>query len=214
LVEALPESVLEGVRRGKIGAWGAMKYLLPLARANGPACERLAEKISGIDLTSRQVGLVCRHYAGGGRVAERILEDPVRFLRALEEARKGPQDLKLSEAENRAFKQLDLIGKVALGLTRSLPEVLGYDGDGCAREKLWSAWGRSLEWMALLEKTMAGLKVAETNRREGTNARPGTLECHIDVAQPRTWDAEDRQGPWGRAENGSAGDSERERPGA
>jgi hypothetical protein len=172
----------------------------------------LAEKISGCELTSRQVALVCRHYAGGGRVAERILEDPVLFLRAFEEAKKGPQDLELSEGENRAFKQLDLIGSVALRLTRDLPEVLGYDVNGYAREKLWSAWKRSRERMTLLEKTITPLKAAQTNRREETDDRPGTVGRDMDIAPPGTWEPKDREGPWGRAENGAAGDSEREGP--
>ena len=63
LVEGLPDAVLEGVRCGKLGAWSAMKHLLPLARANGPACERLAGKIMEASLSSREVALVCDHFA-------------------------------------------------------------------------------------------------------------------------------------------------------
>jgi len=176
LVEGLPESVVAGVQRGEIGAWAAMKYLLPLARANGGACERLAGKIIEAGLSSRQVGLVCEHYGkGGGKVAERILEDPERFLKALEEARKGPQDPSLSEAENRAFNQMELIGNVALGLTRNLPQVLGYDAGEAARAKLWSAWSKSCKRLALLEEAAAALKAASHSyqSKEGTVPQSG-----------------------------------------
>ena len=176
LVEGLPESVVAGVQRGDIGAWSAMKYLLPLARANGLACGRLAGKIIAAGLSSRQVGLVCEHYGqGGGKVAERILEDPERFLKALEASRKGPQDPSLSESENRAFNQMELIGNVALGLTRNLPQVLGYDAGEAARAKLWSAWSKSRKRLALLEETAAALKAASHSYRskEGTVPQSG-----------------------------------------
>src|SRR5690606_13271393 len=41
LIEALPESVHEQVRSGSLPAHAAMKYLLPLARANADAATRL-----------------------------------------------------------------------------------------------------------------------------------------------------------------------------
>ena len=144
LVEELPEGVVAAVKRGEIGAWAAMKHLLPLARANAGACERLAEKMMAANLSSREVGLVCGHYAkSGAQVRERILSDPAQFLKVLEAACKGSQDPSLSEAENRVLKQMELIGNVALGLTRGLPQALGYDAGDAARAKLWSAWERS-----------------------------------------------------------------------
>ena len=232
LVEGLPESVVAGVKRGEIGAWAAMKYLLPLARANGLACGRLAGKIIEAGLSSRQVCLVCEHYGkGGGKVAERILEDPERFLKALEESRKGPQDPSLSESENRAFNQMELIGNVALGLTRNLPQVLGYDAGEAARAKLWSAWSKSRKRLALLEETAAALKAAEGKRptrgsaeyqarsgntltpgKEDENVESGTTDGRIDAAPAGAREPQDRQGPWGGAQHGREGRCER--PGA
>jgi hypothetical protein len=53
-----------------------------------------------------------------------MVEEPARFLAALKEASKGAMDPKLSEAENRCVKNLELIGNVALGLVRQLPQTL------------------------------------------------------------------------------------------
>lgn len=213
LVEAMPDTVLEGVRCGKLGAWSAMKHLLPLARANGPACERLAEKIMEAGLSSRQVGLVCEHFAKSGvKVGGRILEDPARFLKALEASGKGPLEPGLSEAESRAFKQLELIGNVALGLTRGLPQVLGYDAGEVGRAKLWSAWERSAKRWALLEETAAALKAAAHcyQSREGTvppsgtedkvveevnSDQSGTTDGCIDPARAGPQQPQDRPGP-------------------
>lgn len=210
LVEGLPDGVLERVRRGELGAWSAMKHLLPLARANAVACERLAEKIVEASLSSRQVALVCEHFAkSGAAVRERILEAPVRFLKALAVSEEGPQDPALSEAENRALKQLDLVGNVALGLTRGLPQVLGYDAGEVARAKLWLAWARSRKRWVLLEETVAALKVARENNREAEHAQAGNTDGGLDAAQAGSRQPQDCQRLGGGAQRGEGGDCQR-----
>ena len=212
LVETLPDGVLERVRCGELGAWSAMKHLLPLARANASACERLAGKIAEASLSSRQVALVCEHYAKSGtQVRERILEDPARFLKALAASGDGPQDLALSEAENRALKQMDLVGNVALGLMRGLPQVLGYDAGESVRGKLWSAWERAAKRWSLLEETVAALKAARKKNTEGENAQSGNEDGCLDASQTGSWQPQDRQGPAGGAQCSEG--SDRQRPG-
>lgn len=213
LVEDLPDGVLEGVRRGELGAWSAMKHLLPLARANAAACERLGIKIVEARLSSRQVAVVCEHFARRGvDVRERILEDPARFLKALEASVRGSQDPALSEAENRANKQLELLGNVALGLTRGLPQVLGYDAGEVVRAKLWSAWERSRKRWALLEETVAALKAAREKNREEGHAQPGSTDGGLDAAQAGSRQPQDREGLEGGPQRGEGGD--RQRPSA
>jgi hypothetical protein len=161
LVESLPEVVLEGVRSGKIGAYVATRHLLPFARANAADCESLAGKMMENEFRSREVEALCRYYGSASREGRRrMLEDPARFLKALEASGQVPHEPALSEAENRALKQLELIGNVALGLTRSLPEVLGYDAGEVARSKLWSAWERSHKRFGMLKEVAVGLKNA------------------------------------------------------
>jgi hypothetical protein len=209
LVEGLPDAVLEGVRCGKLGAWSAMKHLLPLARANGPACERLAGKIMEASLSSREVALVCEHFAkSGAKVGERILEDPARFLKALEASGKGLEP-GLSEAENRAFKQMELIGNVALGLARGLPQVLGYDAGEAARAALWSAWARAAKRMDLLEEAVAALKAAQGKRKEVERDQSRTTDGSIDPAWAGTQQPQDRQGPGCGTQCGSGDHCER-----
>ncbi len=55
LVMALPASVQSHVRSGAIGAHAAMKYLVPLARANEEDCARLADAIAPSRPSSRQM---------------------------------------------------------------------------------------------------------------------------------------------------------------
>jgi ParB-like chromosome segregation protein Spo0J len=210
LVEGLPDGVLESVRRGELGAWSAMKHLLPLARANASACERLAGKIVEAGLSSRQVALVCEHYGkSGAEVRVRILEDPARFLKALEAASKGTQDPALSEAENRALKQLELVGNVALGLTRCLPQVLGYDADAACGGKLWPAWARAAKRLALLDETVAALRAARDKNKEAGYAQSGDAHGGADAAQAGSRKPEDREGFGRGAQRGEGGDRQR-----
>lgn len=160
LVEILPEAVLEGVRSGKIGAYTATRHLLPFARANAGDCESLAVKIVGNGFRSREVETLCRYYGSAGREGRRrMLEDPARFLKALESTQHKDAG-SLSADEARCLKNLELIGNVSLGLARSLPTVVGNDTATAARERLQPAWERTRRRWDELSKTAAAAFMA------------------------------------------------------
>jgi len=168
LVEGLPEQVLEGVLSGKIGAYVATRYLLPFARANASDCEKLAQKIMEHEFRSREVEALCQHYAAAGAKARsRMVEEPARFLAALKEASKGAMDPKLSEAENRCVKNLELIGNVALGLVRQLPQTCTYDTQADIRAMIERAWGRCSERLGVLAKTAEAVFTMEETSHAG-----------------------------------------------
>lgn len=176
LVESLPEAVLEGVCCGKLGAWSVMKHLLPLARANAAACERLAEKIMAASLSSREVGLVCAHFAkSGAKVGERILEDPARFLKALESTRHKDAG-SLGPDELRCLKNLELIGNVSLGLARSLPAAVSSDTATAVRERLQPIWERTRRRWDELSRTAAAVFLATTRPATNGEADRGSGE--------------------------------------
>ncbi len=95
LVEELPAKVQDHVRAGAIIAHAAMKYLVPLARANAEACERLSNAIAPLRLGSRQVGALYEAWMGGSeQTREHLVAEPALLLRALDEARRkdpGPR---------------------------------------------------------------------------------------------------------------------------
>ena len=83
LVRRLPAPIQQPVRAGDIVAHAAMKYLVPLARAKGDDCVRLAEAIAPHRLPSRQIGRLYQHYlAGPEATRELVLTDPLLVLRA------------------------------------------------------------------------------------------------------------------------------------
>jgi len=85
LARGLPDKAAEAVRRGTVPAHGAMKSLLPLARANKAHCERLCERLGQTRVSSRQLeALYAAWRAGEASLRERIIESPMLFLKAKE----------------------------------------------------------------------------------------------------------------------------------
>jgi len=90
LVGALPESVQQHVRAGAISAHAAMKYLVPLARANRADSERLADAVAQVKLSTRQMATLYAAWLDGTpQTRELILKAPALVVRAHEESRRA-----------------------------------------------------------------------------------------------------------------------------
>jgi ParB family transcriptional regulator, chromosome partitioning protein len=90
LVAELPESVQRHVRAGAIGAHVAMKYLVPLARANRADCEQLADAVAPLRVTSRQMAVLHGVYVeGSAKTRAMVLQDPALVLRARQSAERA-----------------------------------------------------------------------------------------------------------------------------
>lgn len=82
LVGELPDAIQQLVRRGQLVPHAAMKYLLPLARANRQGAIDLAAAIAPLRPSSRQTEALCIAYARGTAQSRRyLLQDPGLFLR-------------------------------------------------------------------------------------------------------------------------------------
>lgn len=86
LVRVLPDEVQEAVRSGRIPAHAAMKYLVPLARANTAGAIELVERLGKEPVTVRQIErLYAAWCAGDAAQRERILAEPRLLLKTIEE---------------------------------------------------------------------------------------------------------------------------------
>lgn len=116
LIEALPARVHEQVRGGALPAYAAMKYLLPLARANGRAATELAGAIAPLKLTSRQIGaLYAGWQSGTARTRELIVSSPQVYLQAQAAQRAEPPS-----ATQRWLNDLGALGGIARRAHRAL----------------------------------------------------------------------------------------------
>lgn len=118
LVTDLPGRVQEEVRAGAIGAHAAMKYLVPLARANAADCEALGRAMGKLRPTSRQVAELYGAYMNGNAaVRARVVQQPALVLKARAElARTGGE---LSAAEQ-LLQELRVVSSVARRAQRRL----------------------------------------------------------------------------------------------
>lgn len=93
LVRALPASAEEAVRRGLVPAHGAMRSLVPLARANKAHCEQLLQNLGEQRVTTRQMAaLVAAWRSGDPEQKERIVKAPQLFLKAVAVTTAEPRD--------------------------------------------------------------------------------------------------------------------------
>lgn len=117
LIQMLPGAIHEQVRAGALSAHAAMKYLLPLARANAQAAMQLAGAIAPLRLSSRQVGALYSGWQRGPELTRSlILERPQVYLqtRSLEE------QLPSASATARWLNDLGALGAIARRARRTL----------------------------------------------------------------------------------------------
>jgi ParB-like chromosome segregation protein Spo0J len=89
LVSELPESIQQRVRSGELAPYVAMKYLLPLARANRQVAEQVAQGLPA-QVSIRAAGALYAAYVGGDPATRaRILSDPALFVDAYKEAQRA-----------------------------------------------------------------------------------------------------------------------------
>ena len=121
LVEALPESVQQLVREGKIAAQIAMRCLAPVARISVEHCQRMAQAFAQQPWTTRQAGAFYQAWRrANGVVRERLLAAPKLFRKA-------------QEPLHALDKDLDRIAAIAQGALQRLEEPLA-DRPGARRK--------------------------------------------------------------------------------
>jgi ParB/RepB/Spo0J family partition protein len=87
LIKQLPSGIQDEVRAGRIAPHAAMKYLVPLARANPQVAATLSAAIAPLKLSTRQVGALYAGWMGGNEKSRELIEtNPQMFVRAHEQA--------------------------------------------------------------------------------------------------------------------------------
>ena len=121
LVHDLPDLAQELVRTGRLCPHGAMRHLVPLARAKGKDCERLVERLGEATslVTARQLGrLMLAWRSASAAERRRIVQQPLLYLRA-EEAAASPEPSPLSP-ERLLRTDLDALSAIARRARRRL----------------------------------------------------------------------------------------------
>lgn len=146
LARALPESVQDTVRMGKMSVQAATKYLVPMARANVDACEVLVRALSGERPSVRQMRRLYVVWKGGNEAErERLVREPKLFLRAdaaVDEDKDGPEN----EEQAAMLRDLSIVASACLRVCRRLAEgsMPVTEPGRRARQKVWAHTDRAL----------------------------------------------------------------------
>ncbi len=124
LVEQLPERIERHVRSGAIAPHAAMKFLVPLARANPADAERFADALAPLGLSTRQTGALSLAYEGGSaQTRELLLSNPLLVLRAHEQSNAReptPAEHLLSDVEQLGATARRIHGRLRRGAAGGL----------------------------------------------------------------------------------------------
>jgi ParB/RepB/Spo0J family partition protein len=124
LVALLPDSVQQQIRSGKIAPHVAMKYLVPMARANVEHCERMAAAIAAHKFSSREAGELYAAWRDTSTVMrKRILDEPALFLKALRTTHK--QEPETASATGLLLKDLEMLAAIAIRAGRHWRQTAG-----------------------------------------------------------------------------------------
>jgi ParB/RepB/Spo0J family partition protein len=124
LVELLPDSVQQQIRLGKITPHVAMKYLVPMARANVEHCEQMAAATAAHKFSSREAGeLYAAWRDTSPEMRKRILEEPALFLKARRAIHK--QEPETASAVAVLLRDLEMLPVIANRASRRWRQTAG-----------------------------------------------------------------------------------------
>lgn len=185
LVRDLPEEIQVLVRQGAIGAHGAMKYLVPFARANREDCIRFARAIAPLALPSRRLGELYAVYQGGEQHTRAlVLSNPALVLRAREEARRA--GTKEQTPGERLLADFEILGSIA---RRVHQRVRQHAGSLSPRERddlgrcAGAAWADLASLWRRLEKEVLDAQAAHTPNDPGPQTQGPGDTCNRPVPQ-------------------------------
>ncbi len=151
LATEMPAVVVDRVQAGIIAPQAAMKYLVPLARANERQCKQLVESLGNERLSVRAVEKIYvgwRQADKSGR--ERIVAAPLLYLRAIEET--GALD----DASTALVKDLELAAAVCRRVERRV-RIDGSVEKRYARTHIDGAWRAASRAFEQLKQAMEEL---------------------------------------------------------
>jgi ParB family transcriptional regulator, chromosome partitioning protein len=127
LVRELPREAQELVRQGKLCAYGATKYLVPLARAKRSACKELVSHLSSRRTSARELERIYRSFRSGD--AEQrglVVSNPELFLKAAEALSSEPlEERKGTEGLRDVTKDMEILEAVSHRARRRIREMEG-----------------------------------------------------------------------------------------
>lgn len=116
LLDALAAAAQDRVRAGTVPPHGAMRYLVPFARANKTQCEQLLARIGETRVSDRELAALYTAWKRADRSGkQRIVDDPLLFLKAWAATQAAPNE---PDAAGSLLKDLTTLAAIAWRASR------------------------------------------------------------------------------------------------
>jgi ParB family chromosome partitioning protein len=183
LVRTLPEAVQQHVHDGRLGAHAAMKYFVPLARANAADGVRLVDTIVPHRLSTRAIGRLCHAYVTGiDATRELVRTDPLLVRRVTDDTAAAVRPE--ASAPDALLTDLHIVGAVARRATRRL-----HHGGGLLPPERARAW-------RLFDQVQTDVHdLPRRGEQELRDARSGDANGHLELTSEGPRDSPDRSRP-------------------
>lgn len=159
LLDALATSAQEAVRAGSVPSHAAMKYLVPLARANKRQCDQLVAGLGDTRVSDRELGALYTAWRRADRAGKQhLVAEPLLFLRALSSTRDRDDET------TTLHKDLAALTAIALRAGRQLRD------SGQFAAELTGAWRAAREAFAALGSTIEEIHVGSDNSTDHLDA--------------------------------------------
>lgn len=117
LVDALAAATQDRVRAGTVPPHGAMRYLVPFARANKTQCEQLLARLGETRVSDRELAALYTAWKRADRAGkQRLVDDPLLFLKAWAAAQAAPPDV--HDTAGSLLKDLTTLAAIAWRASR------------------------------------------------------------------------------------------------
>ena len=156
LFQALPDDLLQAVRRGRISLWAASRILAPLARANTVHARLLMAQLEQHPLSTRELKRLYRHYQQANQVQrERLVQAPQLFFQALVTREESTQAKRLAAGPEGAWCQdLTVVVQILKRLLGQVPTLFAVEQAAEEKQRLRQVFARMKAQFVRLEQAL------------------------------------------------------------
>jgi ParB/RepB/Spo0J family partition protein len=197
LYRALSEELMALIRTGSISTWTATRVIVPIARALPEQGKLLAEHLSKVALSTRQMATFFRHFQKANRKQrENMVREPVLFLKSVRAKEEAHEATVLKGGpEGKWLRDLQVVRHMLKGLVREVPTLFCAGQTNLDRRLLLTAFEDSEHEFRELEKQI---------RRYDAYPREST--SHFESVPAGRPPARDQPHPQTLPDHGPAGD--------
>jgi hypothetical protein len=154
LYRALSEDLIALIRTGSISTWSATRVIVPIARALPEQGKLLAEHLSKVALSTREMATFFRHFQKANRKQrENMVREPALFLKSLRAQEEAHEAKALQRGpEGKWLRDLQVVTHMLRGLIREVPTLFYAGQTNLDRRLLLTAFEDSEHEFRELEK--------------------------------------------------------------